>query len=141
MAAVVEYTGERPYELGPAFSRPLVPARISDPITRRAIDRLVLVDSGADISMIPLDGITSLGIDTSRLVRSRSWGTAGEVACFEVELLYEVCGVTTVAKALSPIEGGFSTYVLGREPFFRLVHFGFAQFADRTANRTMWRGA
>lgn len=139
MAVVVEYTGEQAYGPAGSYARPMVAARITDPIGERAIERLVLVDSGADLSAIPMGGLLSLGLDPATLPRVSSRGTAGEVSSLEVELLFEVCGARAMSRVLVPMTPEFSTYILGREPFFRLLHFGFQQFPEPSENRVLWR--
>jgi len=139
MTQLVEYSGERAYYLERGVGRPLLPARITDPRSGRFTDRLLLVDSGADVCAVPVLVLRSIGIELEGLPRVRSGGTAGAIDALEVDLRFEVCDVAVTARTLVPLADGFRTCILGRDPFFRLLHFGFQQFEDETQNRVLWR--
>jgi hypothetical protein len=153
------YAGEAPYTRWRNVWLPRVEAVIAGP-KGKTIRRQVLVDSGADVSMIPLQGLRALGFNPSpasfprRLLRrlvgaedpeldileqTRASGLGGDVTCFAVELTWHVCGASIAARVLVPVTPGFVHYVLGRDPFFRRLHFGFFEYEDSAMNRLRWR--
>jgi hypothetical protein len=103
------------------------------------LERRFLVDSGADMSMISLEAAERLVVSFDTLPRTSSRGTAGSVECTIAALRFELCGMVIDAPVLVPMSRSFTSYILGREPFFRLLHFGFAQYEDPTRNLLLWR--
>ena len=123
---VTVYDRRFPYIPDPADNilRPVVPIRIT--YGGLSTDRFALVDSGADISTFPKTIARILGIDLSRLTPDRSTGTAGKVKTWycqcdiTVEGITQRCDVAIVNKKVLP-------YLLGRDPFFKLLQIGFRE--------------
>ena len=122
---VTTYDRQFPYTLEQDNRlRPLIPIRIT--YGGRSTDRFALVDSGADISAFPKTIARILGIDLSRLTPDRSTGTAGKVKTWYcqcdimVEGITQRCEVAIVNKKVLP-------YLLGRDPFFKLLQIGFRE--------------
>lgn len=117
--------------------RPYVVARLTNPLTGISTDRRALVDSGADLCAIPVSTAKTLGIDLDQCERSSSQGVGGEVDTYLTELEITACGVSEVCRVLIPM--GLASILLGRDPFFRLTHFGFAEVADPAQGHFYWR--
>ncbi len=104
--------------------RPLVPLRVT--YRGVSIDRLAIVDSGADLPMFPKTAASILGIDLSVLEPDRSEGTAGSITTW-----YPTCEVTaegiTRQCTVAIVDNPDSPYLLGRDPFFRLLQIGFRE--------------
>jgi hypothetical protein len=104
--------------------RPLIAVRITYGGT--SIDRLAVVDSGADLPVFPKTAASILGIDLSVLQPRQSEGTAGSVTTW-----YPICEVTaegiTRQCTVAIVDNTDSPYLLGRDPFFRLLQIGFRE--------------
>jgi hypothetical protein len=135
----VEYTDERPYELHRRRRLPMIPARIAFPDSDISIRRLMLVDSGADQCLVPFLVLEALEIPRERLRPAVTTSAAGSADALEVDLVIDVGGVSAVAPTIVAPSRQSDIYILGREPFFRLLHFGFAQYEDPTRNLLLWR--
>jgi hypothetical protein len=117
----------------------MIPARIALPDSDISIRRLMLVDSGADQCVIPFEAVQALAIPRERLRPAVAISAGGPADALEVDLLIEVGGTSAVARAIISPSPQSDMYILGREPFFRLLHFGFAQYEDPTRNLLLWR--
>ncbi len=105
--------------------RPLIPIRIT--YRGQSIDRVVLVDSGADRPTFPKTIARLLGIDLSTLSPRQSKGISKQPVktwvcqCdITVEGITQRCDVAIVNKKVLP-------YILGRDPFFKLLQIGFRE--------------
>jgi len=104
--------------------RPLVPVRIA--YGGLSTDRFALVDSGADISTFPKTIARILGIDLSRLTPDRSTGTAGKVKTWYCQCDITVEGITRRCD-VAIVNRKVPLYLLGRDPFFKLLQIGFRE--------------
>lgn len=123
---VAVYDRRFPYilQVPGTIPRPLVPMRIT--YVGASIDRLAIVDSGADFSMLPKTAATILGIDLSRLQPDQSEGTAGPVTTWYCTCELTVEGITRPCK-VAIVDNPDAPYLLGRDPFFRLLQIGFRE--------------
>ncbi len=117
--------------------RPYVVARMTNPATGIATERRALVDSGADLCAIPTATAQILGIDLTQCRRGESDGSGGRVETYYTELEITACGISQLCPVLIPVR--LTGVLLGRDPFFRLVHFGFAEELGPSVSRFYWR--
>jgi hypothetical protein len=116
--------------------RPLmmVNFRNIDPTTRRLIGAarvLVMVDSGADVTMLPETVALGLGVRTSTLPIYPMSGIGGVSACRgEQTLLAELCGSwVPVPVVFFPVGGHLP--LLGRKGAFHAMKVAFIHSANR----------
>lgn len=92
----------------------------------RSIDRLALIDSGADLPMFPKTAATILGIDLSGLQPGQSDGTAGAVVTWYTTCVVTIEGITRNCT-VAIVDNENLPYLLGRDPFFKLLQIGFRE--------------
>ena len=104
--------------------RPLIAIRITH--AGQSIDRVAIVDSGADLPMFPKTAAALLGIDLSRLQQDQSEGTGGMVGTWYYPCDITVEGITRQCT-VAIVDNDTLPYLLGRDPFFRLLQIGFRE--------------
>lgn len=119
--------------------RPYVTARLTNPLTGLSTDRLMLVDSGADSCAITMSAAQVLGVDLTRCERGSSGGTGGPVDTYYTDLEIMACGQSQMCPVAIPERN--ELFLLGRDPFFHLIHFGFAETEDPSQSRFYWHPA
>ena len=106
--------------------RPLIPIRIT--YGGQSIDRLALVDSGADLPTFPRAAAQLLGIDLSTLVLSQLRVASGAARSWYCQCHITVEGITKQCRVSivdNPDPNAY--YLLGRNPFFKLLQIGFRE--------------
>jgi hypothetical protein len=108
--------------------RPLMPVTLKHS-TSDSLDTLMLIDSGADLSMIPKSMAQSIGIDLSSCPTGVTGGVGGatDVVMSEATLSFgqrkEVHEVDIPVQI--PTKTDIPSPLLGREPFFRFFDVSF----------------
>ncbi len=114
-------------EDGTTILRPLVPVNLQFGNGRK-LNTLMLVDSGADYSMIDRELAQQLGVDPIRM--GKTSGSSGEadveISKLHAELVYGNRTFPFEMPVQVPLEKGFPVIpLLGREPFFWLFDVNF----------------
>ena len=105
--------------------RPLIPIRIT--YRGQSTDRLALVDSGADLPTFPKAAARLLGIDLSTLVPSQLRGISEQpVRTWACQCDITVEGITKQCT-VGIVDNDNCKYLLGRDPFFKLLQIGFRE--------------
>ena len=105
--------------------RPLIPIRIT--YRGRSTDRFALVDTGADQPTFPKTIARLLGIDLSTLSPSQSKGISKQpVKTWVCQCDITVEGITKQCT-VGILDNDDCKYLLGRDPFFKLLQIGFRE--------------
>ena len=104
--------------------RPRIPIRIT--YGGQSTDRFAIVDSGADLPMFPKTIARILGIDLSGLSPTKSTGIGGDVETWYRQCRITVEGITRECR-IGIANNDTCPYLLGRDPFFKLLQIGFRE--------------
>jgi hypothetical protein len=104
--------------------RPLIPIRVT--YGGQSTERLAIVDSGADLPLFPKTLARILGINLTRLPIGPSEGTSGEVDTWYCQCGITVEGITRQCR-VGIVDNDRCPYLLGRDPFFKLLQIGFRE--------------
>ena len=90
------------------------------------MDRLAIIDSGADTFGAPRSIADILGIDLSSLQPGTTRGTAGLARTWYADCQVQVLGVQ-FACTIAIVDNLEVPYLLGRRPLFQMVQIGFRE--------------
>ena len=123
---VTTYDRQFPYTLEQDNRlRPLIPIRIT--YRGQSTDRFALIDSGADRPTFPKTIARLLGIDLSTLSPSQSKGISKQpVKTWDCQCDITVEGITRQCT-VGIVDNDNCKYLLGRDPFFKLLQIGFRE--------------
>jgi len=111
------------------LQRPLIPVTIEYP-GHGSLDTSMIVDSGADLSMIEREFAAGLGIQVENLPRSKTDGAIGSGQVAEAEVMITISQREHVFEITMPIQiplryGYPRIPLLGREPIFKIFDVSF----------------
>jgi len=126
VAVTVLYDVVRPYQRFALVTtpQPAIPIRVS--YAGRSVDRIAIIDSGADSFAAPRSLADILGIDRSSLQPATTRGTAGPIRTWYADCQVQVLGVQ-FACTVAIVDNIAIPYLLGRRPFFQMVQLGFRE--------------
>lgn len=121
----IAFTHKASYNFAPTIQVEIAVTTPLGVLMGRSIKTEMLVDSGADITMLDSAYAAPLGIDLSRCTRSQAHGIGGEVSTRLATLQMYLCGRWfDVPVAFHP---NLPTQLLGRRVVFDNLFLAFAQ--------------
>lgn len=132
MARTIVFTNTYPFSQSTPtrpVRRPVVPVRfVNTAGDKRRLDLVMLVDSGADTSCLPMDIAQRLGIDVSLLEMRTTRGVSGTASTYLYEGLLIVLA-NKIVRCPVHFVPGLTAFLLGREVVFDEFLFGLEQSA------------